>query len=212
MRRSIWLCLFVSGFVLEEARAQVGITGYYPPPNPGRGGIPLNGYYPAPTPRGGGIPPGGGSSVGNGGSQVGRNSERFYLRSNVTGSGVLRGPLLIVTQFGGAGGIGGSGYAGGGGSYGAGAGIYAGGGMPGGPGGGGLHPPGVGLNQAYNTLVGLPTQQGQLGGGFGLGRGSSFPNYGFPGYPYGMPSGYYGPFGPSPIGSAPFGTPFGPIR
>lgn len=72
-----------------------------------------------------------------------------------------------------------------------------GGGFRGGPGVGGLHPPGVSINQGMNTLVGLPTQQGQLGGGFGMNRGFGggfgggygFPGYGYPGY------GYPGKFG-----------------
>ena len=96
--------------------------------------------------------------------------------TNITGSGVLRGPLTIITQFGGAGGIGGQNYAGGGGTDGGyGGGGYGGGGLGGAgqSGVGGLHPPGVSLNQAYNTLVGLPSQQGQLGGGFGQGGGAA---------------------------------------
>src|SRR5262249_54953385 len=132
--------------------------------------------------------------------------DRAYQYTNIPGSGVLRGPLTIITQFGGAGGIGGQNYAGGGGTYGGygggfpGSGIYSGGTA----GVGGLHPPGVSLNQAYNTLVGLPAQQGQLGGGFGMGGGGfpgyggypgcgGFPGYGgYPGFPGAFPGGFPG--------------------
>jgi hypothetical protein len=133
--------------------------------------------------------------------------DRASQYTNVTGSGVLRTSLPIVTQFGGAGGIGGNNYAGGGGTYGgygAGAGIYSG---AGGNGVGGLHPPGVSLNMAYNTLVGLPTQQGQLGGGFGAMPGFGFPGLGYPGaFPGGYPGfpGAYPTLGTFPGGPMPF--------
>jgi hypothetical protein len=69
------------------------------------------------------------------------------------------------------------------------------GGFPGGLGGGFggsrnyLQTPGVQMNMGYNTLVGLPSQYGQLGmGGFGgmgglggFGGGFGYPGFGFPG-------------------------------
>lgn len=124
--------------------------------------------------------------------------DRAHQHTNITGSGVLRGPLTIITQFGGAGGIGGQNFAGGGGNFG-GLGGFA----PGGAGVGGLHPPGVSLNQAYNTLVGLPAQQGMLGGGFGLGGGGF--GGGFLGFGGGFP-GFGGGFG---FGAVPGVSPFG---
>jgi hypothetical protein len=146
-------------------------------------GYPISGY------------PGIGSNQDGGSRPARMNRDRAYQYTNITGSGVLRGPLPIITDFGGAGGIGGQNYAGGGGTYGGlgfgfgpGAGIYS-----GRNGIGGLQPPGVSVNQAYNTLVGLPAYQGMLGGGFGLGFGGGFPGMGFP--PYGYPGlGFPGAF------------------
>jgi hypothetical protein len=134
--------------------------------------------------------------------------DRMYQYSSATGSGILQGPLIIQSQFGGAGGIGGQNYAGGGGTYG-GAGFGGGAGGLGGGAGGNLgttgqfsmFPPGFQMNFSYNTLVGLPSQQGQLGGGFGGpppgirggagGFGGGFPGGGFGG---GFPGGFGGGF------------------
>jgi hypothetical protein len=140
--------------------------------------------------------------------------DRMYQYSSSTGSGLLQGPLIIQSQFGGAGGIGGQNYAGGGGTYG-GAGFNGGLGGFGGGGGGNLgttgsysmFPPGFQLHFAYNTLVGLPSQQGQLGGGFGgpppavgggFGGGFGFPGGGFGGgfgFPGNFGGGFPGKFG-----------------
>jgi hypothetical protein len=133
---------------------------------------------------------------GNGGvgTRATMQTDRTYGYSNITGSGTVQGPLQLSVQFGGAGGIGGLNYAGGSGTnYGYGGGF--GGAQGGGQNGAGqnqnntgvsLFPPGFQVHFAYNTLFGLPSQQGQLGGGFGspFGQaGGQIPGIGFGGVP-----------------------------
>jgi len=144
-----------------------------------------------------GLAGGGGAQQGGVGQPATMVPNRMYQYSSATGSGILQGPLIIQSQFGGAGGVGGQNYAGGGGTYG---GL---GGALGGLGGLGgnqqgqysMFPGGFQLNFSYNTLVGLPSQQGQLGGGFGanpIGRAGGvggFPGGGFGG---GFPGGGFG--------------------
>jgi len=135
--------------------------------------------------------------------------KRMYQYTSATGSGILTGPLIIQTQFGGAGGIGGQNYAGGGGTYGGlGGALGALGGLGGNnqQGNYSMFPPGFQLHFSYNTLVGLPSQQGQLGGGFGQAPigGAGFPGGGFgvPGFGgYGVPG--FGGFGVPGFGGFP---------
>jgi hypothetical protein len=73
-----------------------------------------------------------------------------------------------------------------------------------------MFPPGFQLHFSYNTLVGLPTQQGQLGGGFGqnpIGGGGfgGFPG-GFGGFPGGFGGGFPGGFGGGFPGKFGFGN------
>src|ERR1700678_1882403 len=87
---------------------------------------------------GGGFGGGGGGGFGSQQGGVGQRAlmvnpnspggDRMYQYSSATGSGILQGPLIIQSQFGGAGGIGGQNYGGGGGTYG-GAGFGGGGGF-----------------------------------------------------------------------------------
>jgi len=121
---------------------------------------------------------------------------RMYQYSSATGSGILTGPLIIQSQFGGAGGIGGQNYAGGGGTYGGAGGALGALGGNNQQGNYSMFPPGFQLHFSYNVLVGLPSQQGQLGGGFGqnpIGGGGGFPGGGF-GFGGGFPGAGFGGF------------------
>jgi hypothetical protein len=132
-----------------------------------------------------------------------QGGDRMYQYSSATGSGILQGPLIIQTQFGGAGGIGGTQYAGGGGFAQLGA-LGNAAGNPNGQQGNqySMFPPGFQLHFAYNTLVGLPTQQG-VNAGFA--QGAPPPTNGFPGgNPYGFPGGGF-PGGGFPGGGFPGG-------
>jgi hypothetical protein len=130
-------------------------------------------------------------------NQQNPGGDRMYQYSSSTGSGLLTGPLQIQTQFGGAGGIGGQQYAGGGGFAQLGAqanALGAGGGQQGNQ--YSMFPPGFQLHFAYNTLVGLPTQQG-VNAGFAQGAPpqQGFPGAGVGGFPGGFGGGFPGGFG-----------------
>jgi hypothetical protein len=92
------------------------------------GGFPGGGF--------GGFPGGGLGQQGGVGQPATMVPHRMYQYASATGSGILYGPLIIQTQFGGAGDIGGQNYAGGGGTYGGLGGAL--GGLGGLGGGGGL--------------------------------------------------------------------------
>jgi hypothetical protein len=144
-------------------------------------------------------------------NQQNPGGDRMYQYSSSTGSGLLTGPLQIQTQFGGAGGIGGQQYAGGGGFAQLGAQANAlgvGGGQQGNQ--YSMFPPGFQLHFAYNTLVGLPTQQG-VNAGFAQGGPpqQGFPGAGgFGGFPGGF-GGFPGGFGGGFPAKGGFGMPFG---
>jgi hypothetical protein len=121
--------------------------------------------------------------------------DRMYQYSSATGSGILQGPLILQTQFGGAGGIGGQQFAGGGGFAQLGAqanALGAGGGQQGNQ--YSMFPPGFQLHFAYNTLVGLPVQQGVNAGFNPAGPGPVNGAGGFPGG-FGNGFGFPGGFG-----------------
>jgi hypothetical protein len=75
---------------------------------------------------------------------------RFFVNSNITGSGILNGSLPIINQYGGIAGL----------NYGNGGYGYQNPNL-------GLLPPGVALNMAYNTLPGIPMTQAPLNYNYG---------------------------------------------
>jgi len=199
------VALLAAGFFLAPDRL---FAQFYPGAPGYGGGFPgYGGGFP-----GAGLPPGlglglpgrglGQPGLGQNGNGVGQPAtmvpNRFYQYSSATGSGILTGPLIIQSQFGGAGGIGGQNYAGGGGTYGGLGGALGALGGNNQQGNYSMFPPGFQLHFSYNVLVGLPSQQGQLGGGFGQNPigGGGFPGYGggFPGYGggFGFPGAGFG--------------------
>jgi len=215
------IIVFAVMFFLDAGKASAQFYPGYPGYGGGYPGY--GGGYPG---YGGGFPgygggfPGGLGGLGGVGQQnqnqggVGQPAtmvpHRMYQYSSATGSGILYGPLVIQSQFGGAGGIGGQNYAGGGGTYGGlGGALGALGGLGNNQQGNySMFPPGFQLHFSYNTLVGLPSQQGQLGGGFGQAPIGGAGFGGFPGGGFGYP-GYGGGFGGFPGGFGGFPGKFG---
>jgi hypothetical protein len=156
----------LAGSNFAHAQAPGGDPGYGSSPyGPGYGNSPYGpGYGNSPYGPGYGNSPNG-PGYGRGGQNQGGVGQpatmiphRMNQYASATGSGILYGPLMIQTQFGGVGGIGGQNYAGGGGTYGGLSSLgYGSGGNQ--QGQYSMFPPGFQLHFSYNTLVGLPSQR-----------------------------------------------------